>query len=198
MSAGIDIQFVRETYQKMSDKDLTRVLTQDAKGLTPEALEVVQAEVKRRNLNPAIVKGVEAQQKTYTLAEIDAYCALIQQLPCPATGSTEEKLNATLTAEVMSFILFTQYKKKIVVGSPATLDKANNAALAKSALLGWWGFPWGIIRTIQAIGINLNNKKTNRQETPNDFLRSFVASKIGQIETYKDNRDMLRTIISEN
>src|SRR5260221_3823124 len=122
MSPGIDIEFVRETYQKMSDQDLIRVLTQGASGLTPEAQEIVKEEIKKRNLDPNIAKGVDAQQKSYTIAEIDAYCDIIQKLPCPKTGSTAERLNATLTAEVMSFIIFTQYKKKIIVGSPDILN----------------------------------------------------------------------------
>jgi hypothetical protein len=37
MSDGIDIQFVRENYQRMSDDELVRVATQDAAGLTPES-----------------------------------------------------------------------------------------------------------------------------------------------------------------
>lgn len=195
MSSGIDIQFVRETYQKMSDKELVRVLTQDAAGLTQEALEVVKDEIRKRNLDPNIAKGVDAQQKTYTVEEIDAYCEIIQNLPCPVTGSTSEKLNATLTAQVVSFILFTTYEKKIIVGSPGTLDKANNSAINKSVFLGWWGFPWGPIRTVQAISINLKNKKTNRSGSPTTFLRSFVLSKIGEIVTYKDNKEKLSEII---
>jgi len=198
MSSGIDINFIRETYQKISDEELIRISTKDATGLTPEAQEIIKEEIKKRNLNPNLAKGVEAQQKSYTISEINAYCAIIQKLPCPITGSTSEKLNATLTAEVMSFIIFTNYKKKIVIGSPDVLDKANTAALIKTAILGWWGIPWGIIRTFQAIGINLKNKKKNRFEEPNDLLRSFVLSKIGQIETYKDNKEKLLEIISSN
>jgi hypothetical protein len=197
MSAGIDKQMVIEHYQRMTDQDLIRELTQDATGLTTEAQEIVKNEIKRRNLGPEILKGVEAQQKTYTIQEIDKYCELIQKLPCPKTGSVSEKLNATLTAEVMSFILFTNYKKKIVVGSPDVLDKANNNALTKTAILGWWGFPWGVIRTIQAIDINIKNKRTNRLDIPSDHLRSFVFSNIGQIETYKDNQEKLLELISQ-
>ncbi len=197
MSSGIDIQFVRETYQKMSDKELIRTLTQDATGLTPEAQEIVKDEIKRRNLDPNIIKGVDAQQKSYTATEIDAYCNIIQKLPCPVTGSSLEKLNATQTAEVISIVFHTEYKTKIVIGSPAILNKANNAAIFKTVLLGWWGFPWGIFRTIQAIGINLKNKKTNGIGSPNKFLRSFVLSKIGEIETYKDNKKKLLEIISD-
>ncbi len=195
MSTGINIAFVRDTYQRMPDKELVRVLTQDAAGLTQEAQEVVKEEVKRRKLDPNIAMGIDAQQKTYTVAEIDAYCEIIQKLPCPKTGSTAEKLNATLTAEVMSLILFTDYRKNIIVGRPAVLDKANNAALLKSVLLGWWGIPHGIIRTIQAIGVNTKSKTTNHQGTPNDYLRSFVLSNIGEIETYKNNKEKLLEII---
>lgn len=198
MSAGIDIQLVRDRYQKMSDQELIRILTQDAVGLTPEALEVVREEIKKRNLDPNIAKGVDAQQKSYSVEEIDVYCSLIQQLPCPVAGHSYKKLNATLTVEVMSFIIFTRYKKKIVIGSPEVLDKANNIALTKSVVLGWWGFPWGVIRTIQAIVINVKNKEIGRLDTPSDYLRSFVLSKIGEIETYKDNKEKLLEIISAN
>jgi hypothetical protein len=198
MSTGIDIQFVRETYKKLTDQELIRVVTQDAYGLTPEALEVVKEEIKSRNLDPNIIKGLDAQQKTYTVEEIDEYCELIRSLPCPITGSIENKLNGTMTAEVMSFILFTQYKRKIVIGSPQALDKENNSALIKTVLLGWWGFPWGPIRTIQAILKNVKNQKTNWLDTPNDYLRSFVLSKIGEIETYKGNQEKLRQIIASD
>ena len=196
MSTGIDIQFVRETYKKFTDQELIRVVTQEAYGLTPEATQIVKEEIISRNLDPNIIKGIEAQQKVYTVDEIDEYCEIIQNLPCPITGSTQNKLNATMIAEVMSFILFTKYKKKIIVGNPEALDKKNNASLGLSALLGWWGFPWGPIRTIQAIRINIKNKKSNWQETPNDFLRSFVLSKIGEIETYRDNKEKLQQIIT--
>lgn len=64
MSTGIDIEFVRETYRKMPDQDLIRVATQDAYGLTAGALEVVKQEIKSRNLDQNIIKGLEAQQKT--------------------------------------------------------------------------------------------------------------------------------------
>ncbi|MEP7318843.1 MAG: hypothetical protein ABI921_08870, partial [Panacibacter sp.] len=162
MGSGIDIEFVREAYQKMPDQELIRVLTQDAAGLTPEAQEVVKEEIKKRNLDPNIIKGVDAQQKSYTNAEIDVYCEIIQRLPCPVTGSTSEKLNATLTAEVTSFIFFTQYREKIIIGSPDILDKASSAALKKTALLGWWAIPEGILKSIKAIVINIESKKLNR------------------------------------
>lgn len=195
MSSGIDIELVRENYRKMSDQDLIRQLTQDARGLTVEAQEVVAEEVRKRNLDQNIIKGVEAQQKDFTTEELDEYCSIIQSFPCPVTGSTEEKLNGTFTSEVISFIFFSVYRKRLVIACPDVLDSAVNMALLKTCLLGWWGLPWGIIRTIQAISVNIKSKRTNRLGTPNDHLRTFVWNNIGLIETYKDNRQNLYRIL---
>ncbi len=77
------------------------------------------------------------------------------------------------------------------------MDKANNNALTTSLALGWWGIPWGIIRTIQAINQNLKSKKTNDSIEPNDYLRNFVLTKVGQFETYRNDKEKLQRIISE-
>ncbi len=62
--------------------------------------------------------------------------------------------------------------------------------------MGWWGIPWGIIRTIQSIKHNIRCKKTNHLETPNQYLRGFTLTKIGQLETYKDDKSKLQQLIS--
>ena len=195
MSTGIDIKFVQERYQRMSDDELVRIATQDAYGLTAEAMEVVKAEIQKRGLDENIAKGVEAQNKTYTIEEIDAYCDIVSKLCCPICGNSTERLNATMTSEVMSFLFFTTYNKKIKVGCPNCLDKANNNALAKTAILGWWGIPWGIIRTPQAIALNLKSKQTNHLQDHNDYLRSFALGKIGELEVYKNDKEKLQQIV---
>jgi hypothetical protein len=63
MSTGIDIKYVQETYQRMTDDELIRVATQDAYNLTPEAMEVVKTEIKKRGFDENIPKGVEAQTR---------------------------------------------------------------------------------------------------------------------------------------
>lgn len=131
MSNGIDPEFIRETYQRMSDEELVRVATQDAFGLTEETYEIIKDEILRRNLSPNIQRGVEAQQqKTYTPEEIDQYCELIRNLPCPISGRTDAPLNATYTESVMSVIFITQSERKVIVACPDELDRANNDAIS--------------------------------------------------------------------
>lgn len=198
MSTGIDIKFVQEMYQRMTDEELVRIATKDAYGLTPEAVELVKTEIRKRGLDENITKGVVAQNRTYSIEEIDAYWDIISNLSCPVCGSTTEKLNATMTGEVISVIFFTQYSRKIKVACPHCLDKANEKALTKSVLLGWWGIPWGIIHTIRAINLNLKSKQTNHSHSHNDYLRSFILTSIGELETYKENKEQLQKILTRH
>lgn len=70
MNAGIDKQYVQAYYRRMTDQEVIDVLTQNAKGLTTEALEIVKEEITRRNLNPDIFSIVEAQQQqTYLFTD---------------------------------------------------------------------------------------------------------------------------------
>lgn len=102
-----------------------------------------------------------------------------------------------MTGEVMSFIVFTAYTKKIGIGCASCLDKANNNSLLKSVLLGWWGIPWGIINTIRSIILNLRSKKSNHSYEHSDYLVGFALSKIGELETYKGNKQKLQEIITD-
>jgi hypothetical protein len=98
--------------------------------------------------------------------------------------------------DVFSVIILTHYSKKFKIACPHCLDKANSEATAKSAVLGWWGIPWGIVRTIQAIVNNVKSRKTHHWEEPNPYLRGFVLSRIGQLEAYKNDEGRLREIIA--
>jgi|GEM_PF-941220 len=66
MSTEVDNQFIRDYYERMSDPEIIGILQNNASGLTPVALEIVNAEIKRRNLDPNISKIVAAQQKTHS------------------------------------------------------------------------------------------------------------------------------------
>lgn len=199
MSSGIDINFIKDTYSRMPDEELIRIATSDAHGLTPEAIEVINVEIKKRGLDEKLNKGIEAQNREYTIQEIDAYCELLRDLNCPICGNNTERLNATLTCEVISFVFFTTSNNKIYIGCPNCLDNANNKALTKTVLLGWWGIPWGLIKTPKAIVLNMQSKRIIRLQDHSDHMRSFVLSTIGELETYRDNKEKLQQIlISKN
>ena len=191
----MDIEDIRKHYEKMSDNQFIRLLTTNAKGLRPEVFEIIQHEIEKRNLSPSLLEGALAQNKEYTLKELEVYAELIRKLPCPVCGNSTEKLNATLVHTVKSFLIFTSSGTEPIVACPNCLDKKNKNAMISTALLGWWGIPWGVLKTPLYLYRNFKAKKTNHVSFPNDVLLAFILENVGEIETYKNNREMLKQII---
>jgi predicted RNA-binding Zn-ribbon protein involved in translation (DUF1610 family) len=195
MSDGIDIEIVRAHYRNMSDDELIRAVTTDIYGLTPAAFEVVNAEITRRKLGENINNAIEAQTRELTLEEIDAYCALIRELPCPVCGKSDVKLNGTVVTEVVSPVFVSQSHTEIKVACPDCLDKTIERAVRITLLFGLWTF-FGMAKSADAIRSNRRSKSAHRNQEPNNALRSFVCSSIGEIEAHKQNREKLRVLIS--
>ncbi len=196
MSAGLNREFIEEHYRQMGDEELLRAVTKDANGLTPVAIEVIEGELGRRKLGAQASKGLAAQNKQHTMAEIDAYCELLQKLPCPVCGQTLHKLNGGSVAVAASFLVATSYSVDNIIACPNCLDELSNKAQAKTALLGWWGIPWGPVRTAQAFDINRQSKRLHHAPGPNKYLRGFTLNHIGEVEMYRDNPEKLSSLIA--
>jgi hypothetical protein len=76
------------------------------------------------------------------------------------------------------------------------LDKLSDKAQTKTALLGWWSIPSGPIRSIRAFNINRLSRKQHHSPTPNQYLRNFVLTHIGEIEMYRNDNKKLSLLIS--
>jgi hypothetical protein len=133
--------------------------------------------------------------KEFTVTDVENYANLLRDLPCPLCHRTDEKLNGTIAYTARSIIVMTITRKKPYIGCPTCLNRKNNFAIATTALLGWWGFPWGLIRTPQYIYLNFKAKKTIRSPRPNDVLMSLTFQNIKEIDANKDNKDKLKEII---
>lgn len=198
MESNIDAALIRQSYERLTDDAFIQRLRamSDGASLTAEAREIVMEEVKRRNFEPALVQKIKDHLTLYSDEELEDYCALIRRLPCPVTGRRDAPLNATLIAEVASFIFLTQHTTQLLIACPEVLDRANNKAIQRTMLIGWWAIPWGIIRTVEAIRSNIRSKKTNHSATPNKYLRDFVLSRIVDIKACKDKEEKLSLLIA--
>ncbi len=194
----MDLENIKRYYERISDDEIIRIMTTDAHGLRPEVFEIVESEIKKRNLDPNILKGAQAQNKQYSIAEIETYSELLRDFPCPICGGTNKKLNGTVVHTIRSFLFFSTCEIKSIIACPDCLDKENNDAISSTALLGWWGFPSGFFKTPVYIYRNLKAKKENRIDRPSSALLSFTLEKIGEIETYKDNKSKLREIVFQH
>jgi hypothetical protein len=190
-----DIEQLKTTYKNLSDDKLTRLAITEAASLRPEALDLLKAEIKSRGLDEGIMNGVNVQLTTPDSLAIDSYISLIRNQPCPVCSSTAQPLNAIVIGSVKSFIILTHYKKKLMIACPSCLQQANQRATASTALMGWWGLPWGIIRTSQALFRNMKANKVIRTDEPPDKLISFVKTNVGVIESVRKNNHSLQVML---
>ena len=195
MSNGYDLKDIAVNYSKKTDSELIHIATEKAQGLRPGVLEIIENEIKKRNLNPNILEGAKAQNREYSLEEIKELSQKLRTLPCPLCGNKTAKLNGTVMHTAKSFIIFTTFRKEPIIGCPDCLDKKNQDSITSTALLGRWGIPWGILKTPFYIYNNIKAKKHNRISEPNETLLSFTMENIGQIETYKEDPEKLKQII---
>ncbi|MGZ3871828.1 MAG: hypothetical protein ACXVJD_02855 [Mucilaginibacter sp.] len=191
-----DLQQLRKNYEQFNDRKLMRIASEEADGLRPEALDLLKQIIRERGLSDGVIKAAEVQAEKTQPENIDDYTALLRSLPCPLCNKTDGKLNATITASVISFVFFTHYRKELKIGCPQCLNKQNNNAMIRTAILGWWGLPWGIIRTPQALILNSKNKTENDWPEANDLFKSFVYGRLGRIELNRNNPEGLKDIIT--
>jgi hypothetical protein len=190
-----DIEQLKTTYKNLSDDKLTRLAITEAASLRPEALDILKAEIKSRGLDEGIMNGVNVQLATPDSLAIDSYISLIRSQPCPVCSSTTQPLNAIVIGSVKSFIILTQYKKQLMIACPSCLQQANQRATSVTALMGWWGLPWGIIRTSQALFRNIKANKVIRTDEASDNLISFVKTNVGVIESVRKNNNSIQVML---
>lgn len=195
------IDELKQHYKKFSDDEIIQIFKRDAAQLRPEALEILENEVKGRGLKVDLEAAKQAQAPTtnnevvFTDDLLFSYCDIVQGLHCPVCGGTEHPLNGAMTYTVMSFVLMTHYKKKLVIACPSCLTSELNKAMAISSVIGWWGFPWGIIRTIQSIYENGKMYKFTKEQGPNIYLKSYVYQQKVSLSHHIDNKDTLQKMI---
>ena len=191
-----DEKELQQTYAGFPDTKLVKMATQQARELRPEALQVLQQELQKRGLLQHVQHDIELQFRQADERVIGQHCETVRSLPCPRCKATTRKLNATLTGEVVSFLIYTRYEKQLKIACPDCLDRAHNAAMLKSAFLGWWAVPGGVINTVHSLIFNLRMKSNNHQPEPTDALRETVSTHLERIEKLHGDRAQLQALIS--
>jgi len=192
----MDLKDIRENYRGFDDYKIEKIASQEAASLRPEVLDILKDEIRRRNLNLNLIDSVNSQTRELTDAELNEYYEILRNHPCPNCNSKTQKLNVTAIGTVYSILVVTSYEKFVRIACSNCLDEMHRKANIKSALLGWWGFPWGPIHTIRSFMFNSSMMKNNRTEKPNDIFKNFIGNNVGIIEKAKTQPEKLTEFIN--
>ncbi|HBY52454.1 MAG TPA: hypothetical protein DEO70_02150 [Bacteroidales bacterium] len=187
---GIDLEQIRKNYSEFDDYKIEHLAKNEIGSLDPDVVAILKEEIKKRGLDSNLNKGIEAQAKELTESELKELKSKIKKLACPDCGQSNSPLIGTFIREVKSFIVFTHYKKTPLILCHACADRKRNNAMITTALLGWWGIPWGLFRTPHAIISSLSDSK-NREVISDSILTQFALENVGELRTNWDKESVL-------
>lgn len=189
---------LKKHYQQLPDDDIERLANYEAKELSPEALSILKDEIKRHGLSDDFNVAVDIQVKGLTDEEQRSLIDQISRFPCPICGKKQSFLNASNVVTVKSFLIVTTVEKPLIIACPDCILSRAKRALIKSLFLGWWGIPWGPIRTIHSIYVNLKALNSERYHTPTqefiEYIKPHSAAIKARINRTRDLNEFLDII----
>jgi hypothetical protein len=106
--------------------------------------------------------------------EVKKRVAIVNQGAC-STCQRPGPVDVHTSHSVMSFLIITRWKSVPQLTCSACGKKAKIKATISSLLLGWWGFPFGLVLTPVQISRNLWGLARGRSSfTPSPQLESIV------------------------
>jgi hypothetical protein len=179
----------------MNISKLERIAKFEIASLEPEVQPIIIAEIKKRGLGESFLAGIEAQTKDLSEEEIFELRDKIKGLDCPSCGKSNQGLVGGIIRKVRSYIIITQHETRSMIACQNCVETERKNQLIKNSLFGWWGFPWGIYRTLVAI---INHFKDNgtTHKISESILVEFALQNIGELKTDWDDEDELVRFIN--
>lgn len=182
-------------FKTYSDNKITLIAQYEAELLDPEAVDLLKKEIILRKLNPKLIEIIDDLIIGISQEDFFEYSKFLLQLQCPICGKYKGMIDITRKCSVISVLVYTGYYRILICGCKDCLRKKIKRTMIISLILGWWGFPFGPIRTIQSIFYNLKKiKETKTTELSEDFIK-FAWTNKGFIMTNLNNETELFDLI---
>ncbi len=191
----MNISDIKDNYKTFEDSKIKHLALNEVASLRPEVIEILKEEIKTRNLSENLLNSIEIQLHEPSESEINNYAEILKNHECPICKSKTQTLKISSIGEVVSIIVMTNYNKTLKVGCEDCLTELNNKAITKSAILGWWGIPWGPVQTIRSFIYNSQMKKNNRINQQNEHYHGLIYENIGVFEMAKKDPKVLTNLL---
>lgn len=173
---GLDLERIKENYAKKSDEELLYLAKYDIASKNDEVVEIIKEEIVKRGLDSDLIKIIDNQKKELTEAELNQLVTAVKKTACPICEQSFSPLQAAEIQKIRSILLVTNYSSTPMITCENCISKEKNKQLILNFLLGWWGFPWGLIRT--PIALVKHFTKPNNDEL---LMQAFCIENQGEI-----------------
>lgn len=106
-------------------------------------------------------------------SEVQQQMWSIHQGACPKCKGAGP-VDVHMSYKVWSALLITRWSSQAQVSCRSCGVKSQAADAAFSLVLGWWGFPWGLVMTPIQIGRNVHGMLSFESSTPSPQLEKAV------------------------
>jgi hypothetical protein len=192
----MSLEKVKEFYASFDDSKIERMALHEAGGLEPEGLQILIDEIKKRGLSPKLLEAIKAQTTQLTIAEKKIIQDEIIHLPCPICSDNTSVLQGRKVRSVVSMIFVTSSELFHQISCKSCLKTLKKKAIITTSLLGWWGFPMGPFKTINAIVMTLvENKKV--EPISEKIISDFIDQNIGEISANMESTEKIVQLMSD-
>jgi hypothetical protein len=179
-------------YHSLSNFELESIALSESATLPPQALVALRKEMDQRGLSGAIRRGIEAQVRRWTKADLATFIEQYRHRPCPRCGVQGKRLNGVVAAVARGFIVTSIIRTKLVIGCSGCINAELARLSRQSVLFGWLGIPWGLVHTVRALAVNSKAKAAAASATPTAELWNYIASNV--VEIAVDTRSTYRAV----
>ena len=159
------------------------------------AYSILGDPAKRAAYDIRLGTGEDRYKEEEEYADSASYAeAFVQQVRCQGCGRFDHTLRFVAFPYVISIVImsFKRFEAGIFCHSCRSVKSTKCAVI--SLLFGWWGFPFGIFWTLEALIVNLLRGKTPKEENQQLLKQlAWVNAILGRVDEAKAAlRDLLK------
>lgn len=193
----MELEYIKQNYERMSDEELRFKLVHSFKELRPEVVDIVIAECEKRGFSAPKIKQLKNEAQVYDEGYLQNHINQLNNIPCP-TCNIVSKLYGGIALKVVGVLRYTEIRDIEVLACKDCLKSVQHTEFLRTLITGWWSMA-GFVHTLRAIRIMLFQSTSSKEEWSEKIIRKFVIKKNVQLDkAYKDPDKISRLIQGYN
>jgi len=178
----IPVEEIRKNYEKLDDPTIQKIAL-NPKGLRKEVVEILNNEIRKRNININLIEFVKFETNFYDGEEREKLIYNIKNSVC--TNCNEEtELKGYKFNTLTSFIIALSHDEKVQIICSSCAKKMRLRSMLITLSLGWWSREGLFATPVSLISdfIEILRKEKYSKEVINEFIDENTGS-LRRLET---------------